>query len=98
MSEALRECVSPLIRIRKSIKIKVHIEGKGKCRGIIFGIPFYLSADPLRMETEISRDGPIKHLWSTYIKGQHLRTVSISVHVTSPLRTHTLKLRNNVLI
>lgn len=40
---------------------------------------FYLTADPLRMETEISRDGPIKHLWSTYIKGQHLRTVSISV-------------------
>lgn len=46
MSEALPKCVSSLIRIRKSIKIKVHIEGTGKCRGIIFGIPVLFDCRP----------------------------------------------------
>lgn len=44
---------------------------QGQCERIIFEIPFYLTADPRQMETEISRDDTIKHLWSTFIKGQY---------------------------
>lgn len=70
-SESLRS-VSEAIRIRRNIKIKVYMRREqGQCERIIFEIPFYLTADPRQMETEISRDDTIKHLWSTFIKGQY---------------------------
>lgn len=70
MSEALRECVSALIRIRRSIKIKVHIEGKGKCRGIIFGIPVLFDGRPF---TNGDRDFP-RWSYQTFMEYLHKRT------------------------
>lgn len=81
MSQALRECVASLIRIRTSIKIKVHIEGTGKMsRNNIWDSVLF----ECRPSANGDRDFP-RWPYQTFIELMYKRTIlkTVSISVTN---------------